>query len=84
MSIHDSEFNSSSFFAVPKEDRESWLQRTMESLIEEGQARIQNQRNNLMGYLGVETDTTRELDAKTVTTETVEGRQSLRLTTYST
>jgi hypothetical protein len=61
MSIHDSEFNSSSFFAVPKKDREAWLQRTIETLIEESQARTQNQRNNLMGYLGVETDTVRDI-----------------------
>lgn len=56
MSILNGGNNSDSFFTVSKEDRLGWLQRTIEGLVEEGQQRIFNQRENLMGYLGVETD----------------------------
>lgn len=48
--------NSNSFFTVKKEDRAGWLTKTLDTLMEEGQERIRCQRENLMGYLGIETD----------------------------
>lgn len=48
-----------SFFSVSTSsdaDKLGWLRNTLDSLMEEAQPRIANQRRNLMGYVGVDTD----------------------------